>query len=164
MTSTLQRGNSSSNKACRSSKVRNRRTATLESAGVTAVGPSNRQTCQPSSAARSASATPSFPDERLPINRTASIGSCVGPAVMSSRLGRSWSRTVPSVGMADRWAGLARSLLLGGWEGSDTGVMVSRMDGLSVGCVAGVLLGCTSVSGEAGSGFPLPCDGHRPEA
>ncbi len=56
----------------------------------------------------SASATPRRPDERFPMNRTASIGSCVGPAVISSRL-TGWLGSVVS----------KRPLfLVAGWWGS----------------------------------------------
>lgn len=78
-------GLSSLRRASKSSHVRNRRTPTRGSLTGVGTGPSKRRTIQPSSAAASASATPSLPDDRFPKKRTASIGSWVGPAVMSSR-------------------------------------------------------------------------------
>ena len=44
-------------------------------------GPSASVTEAPKSANASATATPSWPDERFPMKRTESIGSSVGPAV-----------------------------------------------------------------------------------
>lgn len=85
MMSTSQRLPSSRRSPSRSAVVRNRRIARCESVGASAVGPRSNVTRHPRRAASSASAIPSRPDERFPMNRTASIGSYVGPAVIKSR-------------------------------------------------------------------------------
>src|SRR5205085_10991292 len=48
-------------------------------------GPNNRRAPHPRDAASLARALPKRPDDRFPMNRTASMGSWVGPAVMSMR-------------------------------------------------------------------------------
>ena len=50
------------------------------------VGPSTSVTAAPRRAASPARAMPILPDEQLPMKRTGSIGSCVGPAVITMRL------------------------------------------------------------------------------
>lgn len=56
-----------------------------ESTGRLLMGPNASVTFQPARAAASAIATPIRPDDRFPMNRTASIGSWVGPAVIRRR-------------------------------------------------------------------------------
>ena len=51
----------------------------------TVSGPRIRRTSAPRDDASAATATPIFPVERFPMNRTGSIGSCVGPAVTTIR-------------------------------------------------------------------------------
>jgi hypothetical protein len=53
--------------------------------GVRAVGPETSRTSAPRACAASASAYPIFPEDRLEMNRTGSMASCVGPAEMSRR-------------------------------------------------------------------------------
>ena len=70
----------------KSSQVLNRCTHPVNSGGgVTVAGPSSKSTVAPRARAAWASAIPILPEDRLPRNRTASIGSCVGPAVISTR-------------------------------------------------------------------------------
>ena len=61
------------------------RTTSTPAGGATVPGPSTRQTSAPRAAASAASATPILPLERFPMKRTGSIGSCVGPAVITIR-------------------------------------------------------------------------------
>ena len=60
-------------------------TASPPGGAGTVSGPRIRRTSAPRDDASAATATPILPVERFPMNRTGSIGSCVGPAVTSIR-------------------------------------------------------------------------------
>ena len=91
--------------------------------GGTVSGPRIRRTSAPRDDASAATATPILPVERFPMNRTGSIGSCVGPAVTSIRTpSRSCRRATARFDGSEDVLGLgeaAETLVAGGQRPDD---------------------------------------------
>lgn len=81
-------------------------------------GPSRSVVSQPLVAAALARAAPMRPEERFPMKRTESMGSCVGPAVMSRRgLGEEAASRAGSEGLGERDRPLDEDVVKGAlWE------------------------------------------------